>query len=132
MPNETRLSKGLRAPFEAEVLQSAKRVAHAYDLILRYEDGEWYGHALEYPEAMGDGKTVEACVRATRQSLTVAVATLLEAGQSPPAPAREGHRSAQVNVRLTPEEKAVLESRAKAKGFRGLSDFIRTVILTEK
>jgi len=132
MPSETRFSKRLRAPFEADVLQSAKRFAHAYDLILRYEDGEWYGHALEYPEAMGDGKTVEACVRATRQALTVAVATLLEAGQSPPAPAREGHRSAQVNVRLTPEEKAVLESRAKAKGFRGLSDFIRTVILTEK
>jgi predicted RNase H-like HicB family nuclease len=124
--------KGLRAPFEPGVLEAAKRIAHAYDLILRYEDGEWYGHALEYPEAMGDGKTVQACVRATRQALTVAVATLLEAGQSPPVPAREGHRSAQVNVRLTPEEKAVLESRAKAKGFRGLSDFIRTAVLTEK
>ena len=42
------------------------------------------------------------------------------------------HRSAQVNVRLTPEEKAALESKAKAKGFRGLSDFIRTTVLTEK
>jgi uncharacterized protein (DUF1778 family) len=62
----------------------------------------------------------------------VAVATMLEDGQSPPAPAREGHRSAQVNVRMTPEEKAVLESRAKAKGFRGLSDFIRSSMLTEK
>jgi len=122
----------LRAPFEPRVLEAAKRLAQAYDLILRYEDREWYGHALEYPEAMGDGKTVDACVRATRQALTVAVAAMLEAGQSPPPPAREGHRSAQVNVRLTPEEKAVLESRAKAKGFRGLSDFIRTAVLTEK
>jgi hypothetical protein len=59
-------------------------------------------------------------------------ATMLEAGQSPPPPAREGLRSAQVNVRLTPEEKAILESRAKAKGFRSLSDFIRTSVLTEK
>jgi predicted RNase H-like HicB family nuclease len=124
--------KDLRAPFEAEVLESAERFARAYDVILRFEDGRWYGHALEYPEAMGDGKTVNACVRATRQSLTVAVATMLEAGQSPPPPAREGHRSAQVNVRLTPEEKAILESKAKAKGFRGLSDFIRTAVLTEK
>ena len=123
---------GLRAPFEARILESARRVAHAYDLILRFEDGRWYGHALEYPEAMGDGKTVAACVRATRQALTVGVATMLEAGHSPPPAAREGHRSAQVNVRLTPEEKAILESRAKAKGFRGLSDFIRASVLTEK
>lgn len=124
--------RDLRAPFEARVLQAAKRIAHAYDLVLRYEDGEWFGHALEYPEAMGDGKTLEACVRATRQALAVAVATMLEAGQSPPPPARDGHRSAQVNVRLTPEEKAILESKAKAKGFRGLSDFIRTAVLAEK
>jgi hypothetical protein len=34
-------------------------------------------------------------------------------------------------VRLTPKEKTVLESRAKAKGFRGLSDFIRASVLTE-
>lgn len=124
--------KELRAPFAPEILDRAKRIAQAYDLILRFEDGEWYGHALEYPEAMGDGKTVEACVRATRRALTVAVATMLEAGQSPPPPAREGHRSAQVNVRLTPEEKAVLESKSRARGFRGLSDFIRASVLVEK
>ena len=124
--------KGLKAPFEADVLESAKRIAHAYDLILRFEDGEWYGRALEYPEAMGDGKTVDACVRATRRALVVAIAAMLEAGQSPPPAAREGHRSAQVNVRLTPEEKTVLESKAKAKGFRGLSDFIRASVLMEK
>ena len=132
MISRRREQKSLRAPFDVEVLKSARRIARAYDLILRFEDGEWYGHALEYPEAMGDGKSVDACVRATRQALTVAVATMLEAGQSPPPPAREGYRSAQVNVRLTPEEKAALESRAKAKGFRGLSDFIRTAVLMEK
>ncbi len=124
--------KELSTPFEPTILGSAKRIAHAYDLVLRFEDGEWYGHALEYPEAMGDGKTERACVRATRQALTVAIATMLEAGQTPPSSARQGHRSAQVNVRLTPEEKAVLESKAKARGFRGLSDFIRTTALAEK
>ena len=122
----------LRAPFDPEVLESARRIAHSYDLVLRFEDGEWYGHALEYPEAMGDGKTVDACVRAARQALTAAIATMLEAGESPPPPAREGRRSAQVNVRLTPEEKALLESRAKARGYRGLSDFIRSSVLVEK
>jgi uncharacterized protein (DUF1778 family) len=38
----------------------------------------------------------------------------------------------QANVRLTPEEKAILESRAKAKGFRGLSDYIRAAALAER
>jgi len=124
--------KRLAAPFDRAILASARRIAQTYELVLRLEDGEWYARALEYPEAMGHGKTVGACVRATRQALTVGVATMLEAGQSPPPPAREGYRSTQVNVRLTPEEKAVLESRAKAKGFRGLSDFIRTSVLADR
>ena len=132
MTRQRSRQNALRAPFDADVLQAATEIADAYDLILRCEDGRWYGHALEYPEAMGDGKSVGTCVRATREALRIAVATMLEAGQSPPVQAREGRRSAQVNVRLTPEEKAILESRAKARGFRGLSDFIRTSVLAEK
>lgn len=122
----------LKAPFKTATLDAARRIAASYDLILRFEDGEWYAHALEYPEAMGDGKTPEKCVRATRQALTVAVATMLESGQTPPAPAREGLRTEQVNVRLTAEEKTLLENRAKGKGFRGLSDFIRASVLIHK
>ena len=124
--------KDIARPFEPKIMDAARQIANSYDIVLRFEDGEWYGHALEYPEAMGDGKTEAACVRATRQALTAAVATMLEDGQTPPPPARQGHRSAQVNVRLTPEEKAVLESKASSKGFRGLSDFIRTTVLMEK
>jgi predicted RNase H-like HicB family nuclease len=127
-----RHQKELAVLFEPKIMDAARRIANEYDIVLRFEDGEWYGHALEYPEAMGDGKTEAACVRATRQALTAAVATMLEDGQTPPPSAREGIRSAQVNVRLTPEEKAVLESKAQIKGFRGLSDFIRTTVLAEK
>ena len=84
------------------------------------------------PTAFGDGRTVQAAVADTREALVTAVAYMLEKGRTPPAPAREGNRSTQVNVRLTVEEKAVLESKAKAKGFRGLSDFIRASVLTER
>ena len=42
-----------------------------------------------------------------------------------PSPARQGTLTQQVNVRLTAEEKAVLESTAKSRGFKGLSDFLR-------
>ena len=118
-------AKDISAPFDKGVLDAARRIVEAYDIVLRWEDDEWYGHALEYPEAMGDGKTPTACIKATQKSLVAAVATMIEGGETPPAPARQGVRNEQVNVRLTQEEKAVLETSAKQKGFRGLSDFIR-------
>jgi predicted RNase H-like HicB family nuclease len=130
--NRRKDDKAVDRPFAKAILARAKAIVEQYKIVLEFQDGDWWGHGLEYPEAMGDGKTVESCVRATRQALTAGVATMLEMGQTPPAPAREGHRSVQVNVRLTPEEKAVLESRAKVKGFRGLSDFIRASVLAEK
>ena len=118
-------AKDISAPFDKGVLDAARRIVEVYDIVLRREDDEWYGHALEYPEAMGDGKTPTACIKATQKSLVAAVATMIEGGETPPAPARQGVRNEQVNVRLTQEEKAVLETSAKQKGFRGLSDFIR-------
>jgi uncharacterized protein (DUF1778 family) len=57
------------------------------------------------------------------------VAYLLEEGQRPPTSAREGTRTAQVNVRLTAEEKVLLEATAKRKGFSGLSDFVRAAAI---
>jgi predicted RNase H-like HicB family nuclease len=132
MITRRRRRTALKAPFKTATIQAARRLADSYDLILRYEDDEWYAHALEYPEAMGDGKTPENCVRATRQALTVAVAAMIESGQTPPPPAREGLRTEQVNVRLTAEERTLLENKAKGKGFRGLSDFIRASVLTHK
>ncbi|NLE58372.1 MAG: hypothetical protein GX616_08430 [Planctomycetes bacterium] len=97
--------------------------------MLKYEDDEWYGHGLELPGARGDGKTPAAAVADTREALVTMVAYMLEEGQTIPAPASEGNRSVQINIRVTPEEKTVLESRSRAKGFRGLSDFIRTSVL---
>ena len=126
------MRKKISAPFAASVLSAARKIVDEYNLVLGQEDGEWYGHALEYPEAMGDGASVAECVAATRQALLAGVATMLEAGERPPRPAREGKRTAQVNVRLTAEEKAVLESRSRAEGFRGVSDFIRAAVLARR
>ena len=77
----------------------------------------------------GDGKTVNECVKDTRETLCGAVALMLEQGQRPPSPSRAGTRTAQVNVRLTAEEKALLEGTAKQRGYSGLSDFIRPVAI---
>jgi len=90
------------------------------------------GHGLELPGARGDGKTPQAAVADTREAMTGMIAYMLEQGENPPEPSREGKRSVQINVRVTPEEKAVLESRSRSRGFRGLSDFIRASVLMDK
>lgn len=124
-------SKAVDRPFDRAVLKQARAIADKYQIILQFEDGEYYGRGLEMPFVMNDGKTPDACVRATRESLTTAVATLLEAGDVPPAPASEGKRTEQVNVRLTPEEKLLLEEAARSRGFRGLGDFVRSTALAK-
>jgi predicted RNase H-like HicB family nuclease len=121
--------RGLSKPFAKAVADQARVLAGRYQIILMFEDGRWFGHGLELPHVMADGRTPDKCVSATRNALMAAVATMLEAGQSPPAPAQLGQRTQQVNVRLTAEEKALIESTAKATGFRGVSDFVRSSAL---
>lgn len=104
-------------------------MASEYQIIVQCEGDEWFGRGLELPNVFGDGATAEACIDSTREALAVTVAYLLEAGKLPPAPAQQGLRTQQVNVRLTADEKALLETRARSRGFHGLSDFIRSVVL---
>ena len=129
MATKTKVKSG---PFGKAILAAAKQFVDAYDIVMRREEGEWVGHALEYPEAIGVGKTVQQCMAETRKSLLAGVASMLEDGDAPPVPARQNVRSEQVNLRLTPEEKAVLESRSRSKGFRGIADYVRAAALVEK
>jgi predicted RNase H-like HicB family nuclease len=118
-----------RGAFKPDIRQTAQKFASEYQIILNTEDGEWFGRGLELPNVFGDGATAEKCVESTREALASAVAYLLEAGKTPPAPAQQGLRTQQVNIRLTVDEKALLESRAHSRGFTGLSDFIRAVVM---
>jgi predicted RNase H-like HicB family nuclease len=122
-------AKAIDRPIDAQVMGKAKKIAQEYQVILVCEDGHWYGRGLELPNVHGDGKTVAQCVESTREAFGGWVAYLLEEGQRPPTPAREGARTMQVNVRLTAEEKALLEVTAKHKGFSGLSDFVRAAAM---
>jgi predicted RNase H-like HicB family nuclease len=115
----------LDRPFAAGVLAEARRFASEYQIIVESEEGHWYGRGLEMPHVFGDGATPAACIEDTRQALTAAVAYLLEQKRIPPSPAKEKKRTTQVNVRLTAEEKSILETTARRKGFEGLSDFLR-------
>ena len=124
-----RSAKAIDRPFPPAVLAKAKKIAGRYQVILVSQDDHWYGRGLELPSVHGDGKTVKQCVENTREAFVGWIAYLLEEGQRPPTPAREGARTAQVNIRMTTEEKALLETTAKRKGFTGLSDFVRAAAM---
>ena len=115
----------LARPFDGKILDDARHLAEKYQVILSQEDDIWLGRGLELPTAFGDGKNPDECIASTREALVASVATMLEMGQCPPSPAG-GKRTVQVNVRMTPEEKVLLENTAKANGFRGVGDFMRT------
>jgi predicted RNase H-like HicB family nuclease len=115
------------SPFAADVLAKARETAGRYQIVMQLDEEQWYGRGLEMPNVFGDGSTPEACIRNTREALTAAAAYLIEQGERLPAPAASGRRTEQVNVRLTADEKVLLEASAKRKGFSGLSDFIRAV-----
>ncbi len=121
--------KAIDRPFPPGVLAKARKIAGQYQVILACEDGHWYGRGLELPNIHGDGRTANQCVEDTREAFAGWVACLLEEGQRPPAAARGGARTAQVNIRMTAEEKALLETTANRKGFSGLSDFVRAAAM---
>ena len=133
MPTAVKLEKSslkkIDRRFATTLLRNARDIADSYQIILSFEDGEYYGRGLEMPHVMNDGKTPDECVAKTRDILTTAIAYLLENGEVPPSPASENKRSEQVNIRVTPEEKLLLEEAARSKGFRGVSDFVRSASL---
>ncbi len=131
MSVKSKKSKLTARPFKKADLARARQIAECYQIIVNLEDGLWYGHGLEMPHVFADGDTVEACVEDMREALVAAVATMIEAGQTPPRPANCGARTEQVNVRISSEEKILLESRARQKGFRGVSDFLRATALAD-
>jgi predicted RNase H-like HicB family nuclease len=118
-----------RGKFDPAIGKAATKTASENHIILSREDGEWYGRGLELPNVFGDGTTADECVESTREALSATVAFLLESGKTPPAPAQQGLRTQQVNVRLTAEEKVLLESPAHSRAFTGLSDFIQAVVI---
>jgi predicted RNase H-like HicB family nuclease len=126
-----RTSKRLDRPFDPAVWSEAERLVRQYQVVLHCEDDHWYGRGLEFLQVFADGDTADECVAETRKAMQGVVAFLIESGRSPPAPAREGARHQQVNVRLTAEERLLFESAARRKGFAGLSDFFRSAATKE-
>jgi predicted RNase H-like HicB family nuclease len=117
-------------PFRPPILQKAREIARDYKLTMEKSERLGYiGSSIEIPTVFADGDTPHKCYQATQEALSVAVAAMLEAGQTPPQPAAFMKRTTQVNVRLTHEEKSMIAAAATKSGFKGLADFIRTTVL---
>jgi predicted RNase H-like HicB family nuclease len=121
----SRSKADVRRPFDPRVLARAREIAAGYQVVMWTEDGEYYGRGVELPSTMGDGATPDACMKATREALTVTVAYMLEQGEAPPPAASEEKRTEQINLRVSAEEKLRLETLARQHGFKGVADYLR-------
>ena len=110
--------KKLNKAFDPKILGTARKIAEKYEVILSFENNEWYGRGLEMPNVFGDGKTPNECIENTKEGLVSAIAHLLELGETVPSPANEGKRTEQVNIRLTVEERTILCASAKSSARR--------------
>jgi predicted RNase H-like HicB family nuclease len=125
--------KAVDAPFDAKLWKRAAEIASGYRLIIEKEPevGGYLGRSVEFPHVMADGPTIAKCAAETLDAQTLAVATMLEKGERPPMSNRSDKRTAQINIRVTEEEKLRLEEAAQRQGFRGISDYIRSAALKE-
>jgi predicted RNase H-like HicB family nuclease len=122
----------IERPFEENVLRKARQIARQYRVVIEPAGrARFIGWSIEMPGVMADGKTPADCTDATYQALEFGVATLLEMGRVPPAPSHKRRRNNQINVRVSAEEKIILEEAAQQRGFQGISDFIRSVAMRE-
>jgi predicted RNase H-like HicB family nuclease len=131
--NYRKRKKGLPLdrPFAPHILARARKIAEQYQIVVAYENGEYYGRGVELPGSGDDGKTPAECLKKTREAIIATVAYLLETGEPLPAPAIEGKRDQQINVRLSSEEKLLLETKARQSGAAGVSEYIRAVALAK-
>jgi predicted RNase H-like HicB family nuclease len=122
----------LDRPFDPKNLSKARRLACQYRIILAPdEELGFIGYSLELPNVFADGPDPEACVTEVREALTGVIAFMLEEGRVPPEPASERRRTAQVNIRLTEEQKLLVEEMARRSGFRGIADYVRSIMLAD-
>jgi predicted RNase H-like HicB family nuclease len=129
MSNKSKSSSPGPAVLKRRYIEQARAIAEQYQLVIWFEDGEYYGRGVELPYAFGEGKTIEQCARNTKEAFVTAVAGYLQEGNAPPAPAHEGKRDQQINIRLSCQERLLLETKARQSGATGISEYVRAVAL---
>lgn len=116
----------LHRPLDPARMAEGRKLAQRYQIVIWNEDGQFFGRGLELPYTFEDAPTAEECITKLREAMAETVELMLEMGQQPPVPLLEADRTAQVNIRVTPQEKSILEHAAKAHGFNGVSEYVRS------
>lgn len=128
-PEEHETAKPQLSRLRAATRRKAAGIAARYRVVIESIDAGYRGSCIELPLVLVRASTIEACVQRTRTAATIAVATMLEVEQQPPLPPGEERRGAQVNIRLTADERMRIEETARQEGFRSVSDYIRHAAL---
>lgn len=118
---------------DRDLIARAEAAARDYRIVLDATDsGGFIGSVAEMPGVMAEGRSAEECVEFTRRALVIGIMALLRRGHTP-VPSlkqrrREGElrREDQLNLRLSADEKRMLEQAARKQGFRSVSEFVRT------
>src|SRR5437016_7629243 len=103
----------LRKPFARDILAKARKLARTYQVLIWFEDGEYYGRGLELPFTAADGKTPQECFENVGEAFVSTIALMLERGETPPRAASEAQRTEEVNVRMSVQERLRAEEAAR-------------------
>ena len=129
--SDPRFPEPLQLDSDEALIREARVRALEFNIVVSQRDsGKYVGFAREFPRHFGIGGSVEECFHKTRDAIVGAVALSMKLGEPIPEPVRDLRRHEQVNIRLTIEEKAMLQAAADADGARSLSDFVRELCLT--
>lgn len=127
-----RKPRDLEREIDPKLFARGRKLAEQYTIVLQpHPRLGFFATSIEIPTVFVDGRTEGECLINMREALAVAVAVMLDAGETPPTPATKERRDRQINIRLTAKERFQLEHAAKQRGFRGVSDFVRNIAISE-
>lgn len=115
---------------ELDLLQRrADEIVTRYELVLSESRGQgWIGYSKELPGVVVHAATPDECSRAARTAQRDSVVALLRNNLPVPEPGGEP-RVLQMNLRITPSDRAAFQRAAEKTGSRSVSEFVREAAL---
>jgi predicted RNase H-like HicB family nuclease len=115
---------------DSRCLKRAEEIVTNYRVVIERDERGYVGKAIELPTAYGWGRTADECLSDTLKNAAVLAALLLQERCVPPR-AGEMPLDNKVHFRLTTDEKLILEAEATRLGFKGVSEYARSVLLAK-
>lgn len=114
-----------------ELVQRARDIVQNYSMFISPHSKKGFrGRSVEFPEILVHAPDRASCLKKLEQVLTQVVLTVLKDGGTVPRPS-DGRMTEQLNFKLTFDQKLLVENLASQRGFSGLSEFIRDLVIRE-